>query len=396
MGAYEFPGIIYVDNQALDNPQQIDPYQDGSEARPFDLIQEGINVAKDGQTVLVRPGIYPKIDFMGKAITVSGAEGAAMIEAWEPAGWEEVERKDAVTFHTGEGSDSVLKNFIIRNSGIAVSLNYGSSPTISNLTIVDNDFGIAAYENSNPDISNCIFWNNKDGDLFQCEVRYSCFEYEVPGEGNIVANPLFVDSTHEVYSVMRDNENNRLDGSGDYHLKSEGWRWNTQSGTWMYDLVTSPCIDAGDPVSLLGDEPLSAPRDPNNEYGINLHINMGAYGGTCQASLPPLYWFPEPDFDPPVPDPAQWAHNGEPREVYGGGVTFDYLVQMTAAEATDASGFVEYFFDCTTEAGFSSGWLNTPDYVVLVGRSGQGLRFRVKARDQFGNETECSEELTAD
>ncbi|MFC1793259.1 right-handed parallel beta-helix repeat-containing protein [Planctomycetota bacterium] len=279
MGAYEFPGIIYVDNQGpADNPEQPeqrDPYQNGSEAHPFDTIQEAIDIAKDGQTVLVRPGVYSKIDFMGKAITVAGTGGTAVIEAMTliRAG---VRKEDAVTFHTGEGPGSVLKNFIIKNSGIAISLNYGSSPTITNLTIVDNDFGISAYENSNPDISNCIFWNNRDGDLFQCEARYSCLEGEVQGAGNISGDPLFVNAAND-----------------DYHLMSEGWRWNSDnenSGLSAYDDVTSRCIDAGDPISPLGDEPMSAPRDPNNDYGINLYINMGAYGGTCQASIPPLGW----------------------------------------------------------------------------------------------------------
>jgi len=275
IGAYEFPGIIYVDNQTPEDPDQ-DLQENGTEAHPFDIIQEGINVAKDSQTILVRPGVYPKIDFMGKAITVAGTEGAAVIEAWSVGGRTAVQKEDAVTFHTGEGPGSVLKNFIIKNSGMAISLNYGSSPTITNLTIVDNDFGIAAYENSNPGISNCILWNNRDGDLFQCEVRYSCLEGDVPGRGNICVNPLFVDAV-----------------GGDYHLKSQGWRWNIDSETWTYDNVTSPCIDAGDPASLLGDEPLSVPRDPNNEYGVNLRINMGAYGGTAQASIPPLGWSEE-------------------------------------------------------------------------------------------------------
>jgi predicted outer membrane repeat protein/parallel beta-helix repeat protein len=384
MGAYEFQGIIYVDSQAPYDPEQGDVQENGSVAHPFDTIQEGINVAKDSQTVLVRPGVYSKIDFMGKAITVAGTKGAAIIEApWEnsrsgsgPIGREDV---DGVTFHTGEGSDSVLKHFIIRYCSTAISLNYGSSPTISNVTIVENDFGIAAYENSNPDISNCIFWNNRDGDLFQCEVRYSCLEGETPGAGNISVNPLFVDA-----------------GNGDYHLSSEGWRWNG-GGTWAYDNVTSLCIDAGDPALPLGDEPVNVPRDPNNEYGINLRINMGAYGGTCQASMPPLNWtIPLYETDPPEPNPARWATNGTPKEVYGGGDTFDYWVLMTATEATDASGQVEYFFECTTEHGFNSGWLSSQVYEVLVGRSGQGLRFRVKVRDQFGNETEWSEELSAD
>jgi len=381
MGAYEFPGIIYVDNHVPDDPGQDDLKENGTEAHPFDTIQEAIEMAKDRQAVLVRPGVYHKIDFIGKAITVAGTEGVPVIEGWLLGARVGIQKEDAVTFHTGEGPGSVLKNFIIRNSGMAISLNYGSSPTITNLTIVDNDFGIAAYENSNPDVSNCIFWNNTDGDLFQCQVRYSCLEGETQGEGNISVNPLFVDPS-----------------DGDYHLKSEGWRWNTNdtnSEAWAYDGVTSSCIDAGDPTSPLGDEPMSMPRDPNNIHGINVHINMGAYGGTAQASIPPYNWFPEYETDPPVPDPAQWIRDGEPREAYGGGGIFDYWVQMTAAEATDSSGPVEYFFECTTEAGFNSGWQSSRTYSFLIGRSGQGHRFRVKARDQFGNETEWSEELQA-
>jgi L-ascorbate metabolism protein UlaG (beta-lactamase superfamily) len=64
---------------------------------------------------------------------------------------------------------------------------------------------------------------------------------------------------------------------GDYHLKSEAGRWDPVSESWIVDDVTSPCIDAGDPNSPVGDEP-----EPNG--GI---INMGAYGGTAEASKSP-------------------------------------------------------------------------------------------------------------
>jgi hypothetical protein len=382
MGAYEFQGVIYVDNQGLDNPGQINRIEDGSEARPFDTIQEAIDIAKDSQTVLVRPGVYSKIDFMGKAVIVAGIDGAALIEAQEPSRSPgSVTIGDAVTFHTGEGPDTVLKNFIIRNSKTAISLNYGSSPTIRNLTVVDNDFGINANENSNPDISNCIFWSNRDGDLFQCEARYSCFETETPGTGNISGNPLFADPAN-----------------GDYHLMSEGWRWNMLNGSWTWDFVTSPCIDAGDPTMPLGDEPMNVSHDPDNKYGINLHINMGAYGGTCQASIAPLYWFPEYETDPPEPNPAQWAPDGKPREesVLGSYRITEYWIKMIAAEETDASGPVEYFFECTTEHSLSSGWQTDRNYDVRLDSAGQGHRFRLKARDQYGNETDWSEELSTD
>jgi predicted outer membrane repeat protein len=381
MGAYEFQGNVYVDDDApyeqwTGEPEIYHLEEDGSEPRPFDTIQEAIDIAKDGYTVLVRPGLYGKIDFKGKAITVAGTEGAAVIESYTVTRGGH-NREDAVTFHTGEGPRSILKNFIIRESATAISLNF-SSPTLYNLTIVENLFGIAGYENSHPDIRNCILWDNTNGDLFQCEAKYSCIENGIGGEGNINVNPLFVDA---------DN--------GDYHLKSEGWRWNSAGQSWTWDDVTSSCIDAGDPCSPLGEEPMRVPRDPNNLYGINQYINMGAYGGTCQASMPPLNWPPVgEDNTPPIPDPAQWAPDGAPREVQIGTGNIDYWIEMKAQPASDASGFVEYFFECTTESGFSSGWQSSNEYKVQVGRSGQGLRFRVKARDIYGNETAWSEERT--
>jgi hypothetical protein len=101
------------------------------------------------------------------------------------------------------------------------------------------------------------------------------------------------------------------------------------------------------------------------------------------------------DTQPPTPDPMRWAAGGEPREVYGGGGTWDYYAEMTAAEATDASGGVEYYFECTTESDFSRDWDASPYYKVLVGRRGQAHRFRVKARDIHKNETAYSPLLPA-
>jgi parallel beta-helix repeat protein/predicted outer membrane repeat protein len=286
MGAYEFQGIIYVGDDVSDNP-----LRHGSERHPFGSIQEAIDLAKDGYKVLVKPGLYDKIDFSGKATTVTGIDGAAVIDgSTATRGGSTKGEQDAVTFHTGEGPGSVLKNFVIRNSGMAISLNYGSSPTISNITIVNNNFGIAAYEDSNPRISNVILWNNRDGDLFQCDASYSCVESGAPGEGNISSDPLFVDAAN-----------------GDYHLLSQGWYWSMQAKSWTYDEnVTSPCTDAGNPASPLYDEPLSVPRDVDNRYGVNMRINMGAYGGTSQASMPPLDWIvPKAEMVSVQSDPTQ-------------------------------------------------------------------------------------------
>jgi predicted outer membrane repeat protein len=64
---------------------------------------------------------------------------------------------------------------------------------------------------------------------------------------------------------------------GDYHLKSQAGRWDPASQSWVKDEITSPCVDAGDPNGPVGAEPF-----PNGG-----RINMGAYGGTAEASKSP-------------------------------------------------------------------------------------------------------------
>ncbi len=101
------------------------------------------------------------------------------------------------------------------------------------------------------------------------------------------------------------------------------------------------------------------------------------------------------DLQPPTPDPMEWEV--EPYEANIGGGSFDYYAVMTATEATDEMADVEYFFQCTTESAFSSGWQTSPEYSVKVGRAGQRHRFRVKARDTSvsHNETDWSSVETA-
>jgi len=94
------------------------------------------------------------------------------------------------------------------------------------------------------------------------------------GSGNIEGDPCFADPGYWDPNGTADDPNDDFFVEGDYHLKSQAGRWDKTSGSWVQDEVTSPCIDAGDPNSPIGYEPF-----PNG--GI---INMGAYGGTAQAS----------------------------------------------------------------------------------------------------------------
>jgi len=114
-------------------------------------------------------------------------------------------------------------------------------------------------------IRNSIVWHNDGAAVLLADsfsrnpVLFSNIQGHFPGQGNIDTDPLFVSPS-----------------SGDYHLKSAYGRYDSSWGRWVKDsdYVYSPCIDAGDPQDPVGSEPF-----PNNS-----RVNMGAYGGTAEAS----------------------------------------------------------------------------------------------------------------
>jgi len=116
-------------------------------------------------------------------------------------------------------------------------------------------------EPGNVELTGCILWDggeeirNRDGsvikvgysDVYEGEAgAYDPFEGVIWGPANIDADPLFADPNN-----------------ADYHLKSQGGRWTSASsvepdaneGRWTKDDVTSPCIDAGNPMFPIGHEP---------------------------------------------------------------------------------------------------------------------------------------------
>ncbi|MBL7188939.1 MAG: right-handed parallel beta-helix repeat-containing protein [Phycisphaerae bacterium] len=105
------------------------------------------------------------------------------------------------------------------------------------------------------------------------------------GPGNIAVDPLFPEPGYWVNVddpnvAVEPNDPNAEWIDGDYHLKSQAGRYDRNTQAWVQDDVTSPCIDAGDPVTSFEHEPA-----PNG-----IRVNMGAYGGTVEASSSEYSW----------------------------------------------------------------------------------------------------------
>jgi parallel beta-helix repeat protein len=305
------------------------PIQNLTSGKYYDYIQHAIVAGQAGDEIVAGEGTYNEsINFKGKKLIVSSTnpDDPAVVAATVINGSSRV-----ATFSSAEDTNSILSGFTITggsngiyctqaapaitnciitgNTSAGIYLYSGGSPTITNCSIIANSGagiemhprktgrftfynrpeisnsiiaangqqgifgGVTAITNctivenlrggiygSRPTIANSIIYFNGNTQIAEsiATVTYSDVQGSSPGAGNIDIDPLFADP---------DNR--------DYHLKSQAGRWDPGSQTWIQDEITSPCIDKGDPAFPVGDEPA-----PNG--GI---INLGAYGGTTQASM---------------------------------------------------------------------------------------------------------------
>lgn len=161
-----------------------------------------------------------------------------------------------------------------------------AQPKIINCTLYANEAqgnsssgAICVYVSNTQEIPpvtvrNCILWDNDDVPFTTVPLGYTedalnvtyCdfdVDYSWAGTGNICEIPDFA-------STSEDQE--------DFHVESSAGRWSPDDQTWVFDGDpeddSSYCIDAGDPNDSVGAE-----GRPHGDC-----INMGAYGGTIQAS----------------------------------------------------------------------------------------------------------------
>ncbi len=183
-----------------------------------------------------------------------------------------------------------------RGKGVVGALYISEQGKLTNCTIVGNRSMLRGAVNPETAqtkmvVSNCIIRENPCQDASwgkefmysgNTTVAYSClapppWQLQLEPVGLMDADPRFVDPGYWDPNGTPDDPNDDFWVEGDYHLKSQAGRWDPKSQSWVKDDVTSPCIDTGDPNSPVGDEP-----EPNGG-----RVNMGAYGGTAEASMSP-------------------------------------------------------------------------------------------------------------
>jgi predicted outer membrane repeat protein len=439
--------IYYVDDDALNdtgpNDSALsDTAEDGSFEHPFDMIQEGIDKAEDGNSVVVLPGIYfENINLQGKQIMVTALDGdnsnhvginanavtTLYAENSNQAGLianTVIDGNDTgtvVIFDSGEDANCILSGFTITRGYADIGGGikcYDSSPTIKNCIIVGNRAyrynggavdsyqSAAIFENctisgnyarrgggainceeSNVVFVNCILWDNTPDQILVTSgndpvVKYSDVAGGSTGQGNINQDPCFADPGYWADSQnpnmpIAPSSTNAIWIDGDYHLMSCQGRFDPDTATWAKDSVDSPCIDTGDPSLDYSLEPA-----PNGDC-----INMGAYGGTAQASKSTLrktsFVQFNLDTDPGWPVEGDWAFgtpqgaggaNGNPDtnvgytgvNVYGVNLAGDYRVMVGGPYYLTAGPF-----DCTERQAVSvrfARWLNS-DFYPFVGNT---------------------------
>ncbi len=311
------------------------PVQNTTSGKKYDYIQHAIDDSNDGDTIIVEPGLYcENIDTHGKNLKISSTDpnDPAIVESTVLSAMNN--DYAAVTYSDGQDVNSVLEGFTITGSKIGIYCEEFSSPTISKCVISGNSqYGIYLYRGCEPLISECVITNNGNSGVKMKSPNEAVMYYNMPvitnciisgngmfgvsegqptilnctiadntlcglynsvaivsnsiiyfnGDGSLIGQVMGVGSTITYSDVQGtwpgagniDSDPMFADNlSGDYHLKSAAGRWDPVSLSWVQDSSSSPCIDAGDPANDAGLEPA-----PNG-----LVINIGAYGGTEQAS----------------------------------------------------------------------------------------------------------------
>ncbi len=157
----------------------------------YNTIQEAINASRNGDTIIVEPGIYKEnIDYIGKNITLSSTnpDDSEIVESTVIDGGG---NGTVVSFISDEGELATLTGFTITGGGEGgIVVSNESSPQIINNIITKNCYsrrkggGINVRDNSSPYIAGNVISNNN----FSTGGGISVISSSPVIEGNMIIN----------------------------------------------------------------------------------------------------------------------------------------------------------------------------------------------------------------
>ncbi len=273
-------------------------YENGTDEYPFDSIQEAIEVAASGTTIMVRSGTYVEnLELSCKPLILRGVD-VNDVNDWAFPVIQGVGDGPVITVRNSHDPNLLLQGLVITQGEgkVASGLDCRESQlTLTNCLIVANRCdtvhgqggALRAYE-SQVNLINCtlssnyggwdgaalyadsnsvvmvmdsILWDNEPNEFYsdttsEIVLQYSSLDVDPnfvsPGHWEHALNPGMQVSPSHTYAIWRD---------GDYHLD-----------------VNSAAIDAGDPNAVYDLEP-----EPKGG-----RVNQGAYGNTPQATVSPV------------------------------------------------------------------------------------------------------------
>ncbi|HOW35415.1 MAG TPA: hypothetical protein PL155_03260 [Candidatus Omnitrophota bacterium] len=299
-------------------------------------IQDAIESASDGDLILVSPGTYQPINFLGKAVQVRSLDGpdVTIIDGNNAT--------TVVVFENGEPADAILEGFTITNGfagstfrGGGIHCAYLAQPTIRNNIIINNHAidggGIFCYISGFPVITKNIITSNTaeylgggiglaagDSDHVPTVTNNIIIRNEAENGGGIgthtpvnvvnntianntafrgggvfswnsmmtIKNTIIWGNHADYYSSIYNYHNSAPDITVNYSNVEGGWIWdennidadplfvNPENNNFHLQNYVSPCIDKGDPADDYSQEPFYNGR----------RINIGAYGNTPEAA----------------------------------------------------------------------------------------------------------------
>ncbi len=271
---------LYVD---INNDTGI---EDGTTDNPFNTIQEGVNAADFGDTVKVRPGLYPEsFGISGKNIALLGDSPATTTIQGTGASVINING----VFGSGYNLVEIANFTITGGTSYGIYLNSNSSKSfIHNNIIAGNANGIYCYDDDKATISNNLIINNTGIGVTDLNDNYGGRKPVLTIKNNIfTGNNRGIYRNNGSYTVIYNNiwgnitSNTNVAGMNNISL--DPLFMNPDTGDYHL-AASSPSIDAG--------QPIAADNDPDGTRN-----NQGAFGGPGAAD----FW-PYPAGGPVVTD----------------------------------------------------------------------------------------------